>query len=92
MSLDFERPIIELRKKISEIQKFMIENDLDLSSEIDILQERLNKIEDEIYDNITSLFKSQEFVIDLQHRTISLYCLRTFWSFMVIDYMETIKQ
>lgn len=59
MSLDFERPIIELRKKISEIQKFMIENDLDLSSEIDILQERLNKIENEIYDNLTPFQRVQ---------------------------------
>ncbi|QTL52869.1 acetyl-CoA carboxylase carboxyl transferase subunit alpha [Priestia aryabhattai] len=59
MSLDFERPIIELRKKISEIQKFMIENDLDLSSEVDILQERLNKIENKIYDNLTPFQRVQ---------------------------------
>lgn len=59
MSLDFERPIIELRKKISEIQKFMIKNDLDLSSEVDILQERLNKIENEIYDNLTPFQRVQ---------------------------------
>ncbi|MGG1369995.1 acetyl-CoA carboxylase carboxyl transferase subunit alpha [Priestia megaterium] len=59
MSLDFERPIIELRKKISEIQKFMIENDLDLLSEVDILQERLNKIENKIYDNLTPFQRVQ---------------------------------
>ncbi|WP_242218260.1 acetyl-CoA carboxylase carboxyltransferase subunit alpha [Bacillus cereus group sp. BfR-BA-01380] len=53
MSLDFERPIVELRKKISELQKFMKENDMDLSSEIHKLQERLNNIGNEIYDSIT---------------------------------------
>ncbi|GED16663.1 hypothetical protein AM501_08040 [Aneurinibacillus migulanus] len=59
MSLDFERPIIKLKEIIDEIQKFMIENDLDLSSEIHVLEERLNKMQDEIYSNITPFQRVQ---------------------------------
>ncbi|MED4462110.1 acetyl-CoA carboxylase carboxyltransferase subunit alpha [Metabacillus fastidiosus] len=70
MSLDFERPIIELRKKISELQKFMIENNLNLSSEIDKLQERLKKLEDEIYENITPFQRVQ--IARLRNRPTTL--------------------
>ncbi|WP_421085592.1 acetyl-CoA carboxylase carboxyltransferase subunit alpha (plasmid) [Priestia sp. MF3] len=53
MSLDFERPIVELRKKISELENFTKEDNIDLSSEINTLQKRLNNIENEIYNSIT---------------------------------------
>jgi acetyl-CoA carboxylase carboxyl transferase subunit alpha len=50
--LEFERPVIELRKKISELKEFTIGSDVDLSSEIEKLEERLEKLENEIYSNI----------------------------------------
>ncbi|MED3564475.1 carboxyl transferase domain-containing protein, partial [Bacillus xiapuensis] len=50
--LEFERPIIELRKKISEIREFTKTADVDLSSEIEKLEARLEKLEKDIYENI----------------------------------------
>ncbi|MGG1397852.1 acetyl-CoA carboxylase carboxyl transferase subunit alpha [Bacillus salipaludis] len=50
--LEFERPIIELRKKISEIREFTKTADVDLSSEIEKLETRLEKLEKDIYENI----------------------------------------
>ncbi len=49
MSLDFERPIIELKEKFDELKKMMEEHNVDLSSEIHVLEKRLNKMQDEIY-------------------------------------------
>lgn len=50
--LEFEKPVIELRKKISELKEFTIGTDVDLSSEIEKLENRLEKLENEIYSNI----------------------------------------
>lgn len=70
MSLDFERPIIELKEKIDELQNFMKENDLDLSSEIHVLEERLNKMQDEIYTNISPFQRVQ--IARLRNRPTTL--------------------
>ncbi|PLR81481.1 acetyl-CoA carboxylase carboxyl transferase subunit alpha [Bacillus canaveralius] len=50
--LEFERPVIELRKKITELKEFTQSTDVDLSSEIDKLEKRLEKLEKDIYENI----------------------------------------
>ncbi|SFB17348.1 MULTISPECIES: acetyl-CoA carboxylase carboxyl transferase subunit alpha [unclassified Bacillus (in: firmicutes)] len=50
--LEFERPVVELRKKILEIKEFSKSADVDLSSEIDKLEARLEKLEKSIYENI----------------------------------------
>lgn len=51
--LEFEKPLIELRKKISELKEFMKTADVDLSSEIEKLEARLAKLENDIYANLT---------------------------------------
>jgi len=50
--LEFEKPVIELRKKISELKEFTQNTDVDLTTEIDKLEARLEKLESEIYDNM----------------------------------------
>ncbi|WP_316570945.1 acetyl-CoA carboxylase carboxyl transferase subunit alpha [Neobacillus sp. YIM B06451] len=50
--LEFEKPIIELRKKISELKEYTNKTDVDLSSEIEKLSARLEKLEEDIYSNI----------------------------------------
>lgn len=50
--LEFERPIIEMRKKIAEIKSFMDENDIDLTAELRRLEERLEALENDIYENM----------------------------------------
>lgn len=47
--LEFEKPIVELREKIRELKEFTETSDVDLSSEIERLEKRLQKLENEIY-------------------------------------------
>ncbi|MBD7935583.1 MULTISPECIES: acetyl-CoA carboxylase carboxyl transferase subunit alpha [Cytobacillus] len=50
--LTFERPIIELRKRIAELKEFTKTADVDLGSEINKLETRLAKLEKDIYENL----------------------------------------
>jgi acetyl-CoA carboxylase carboxyl transferase subunit alpha len=50
--LEFERPILQLRNKIAELKEFTKTAEVDLSSEIEKLESRLEKLEKDIYDNI----------------------------------------
>jgi acetyl-CoA carboxylase carboxyl transferase subunit alpha len=50
--LEFEKPVIELRKKITELKEFTKNADVDLSSEIEKLESRLEKLEKDIYENM----------------------------------------
>lgn len=49
--LDFEKPIIELENKIEEMRKY--EGHLDISNEIKTLEEKVNDLKRNIYDNLT---------------------------------------
>ena len=51
--LDFERPILELEKKIEELRSFTSKEDIDLSGEIKKLEERLKKVKEEVFKNLT---------------------------------------
>ncbi|MCQ6278353.1 acetyl-CoA carboxylase carboxyl transferase subunit alpha [Bacillus sp. EB600] len=50
--LEFERPIVQLRNKIMELKEFTKTSDLDLSTEIEKLEARLEKLEKDIYENL----------------------------------------
>lgn len=49
--LDFEKPIIELEKKIEEMRKY--EGHLDISKEIKTLEEKVLELKKNIYENLT---------------------------------------
>ncbi len=50
--LEFERPIRDLKNKIAELKAFMEEKGIDLTSELEKLEERLKKLEKDTYDNM----------------------------------------
>lgn len=52
--LDFEKPIVELEKKIEELKKFGSEKKVDLASEIKKLEDKLDKLKKEVYANLTA--------------------------------------
>jgi acetyl-CoA carboxylase carboxyl transferase subunit alpha len=52
--LDFEKPIIELEKKIDELQNFTSDEKINLDKEIKDLQQRLYEVKKDIYDNLTA--------------------------------------
>jgi len=57
--LDFEKPIAELEKKIKELQSFMSEKKIDLSSEIKKLEDKLKDLKKDTYVNLTAWQKVQ---------------------------------
>ncbi len=50
-TLDFEKPIIELEKKIEEMRSF--EDNLDIKEEIEQLEEKIGQLKKNVYDNLT---------------------------------------
>ncbi|HEU5139841.1 MAG TPA: acetyl-CoA carboxylase carboxyl transferase subunit alpha [Bacillales bacterium] len=50
--LGFERPVTELKAKIAELKSFMEDKDIDLSDEVERLEERLATVQAEIYENM----------------------------------------
>jgi len=57
--LDFEKPIVELEKKIQELKTFISEKKIDLSSEVKKLEERLEHLRKDTYNNLTAWQKVQ---------------------------------
>ena len=51
--MEFERPIVELKNKISEFKKLMEDADIDFSKEVSQLENRLAHLEKEVYSNLT---------------------------------------
>ncbi|MCM8760621.1 MAG: acetyl-CoA carboxylase carboxyltransferase subunit alpha [Candidatus Omnitrophica bacterium] len=51
--LEFEKPIIDLERKIEELKGFTSHKDIDISGEIRHLEEKLAQIKKDVYDNLT---------------------------------------
>lgn len=54
IGLEFEKPILELQKKINELKKFTSEKSIDLSGEIKRLEEKLEMLRRDIYGKLTA--------------------------------------
>ncbi|QQK77293.1 acetyl-CoA carboxylase carboxyl transferase subunit alpha [Salicibibacter cibarius] len=52
-NLPFEKPVVELQNKINELKNFTENKDINLESEIRHLEERLQELEVEIYDELS---------------------------------------
>jgi len=57
--LEFERPIVDLEKKISDMRDFSVGENVELGSEIESLQKKLEKLRNEVYSNLTRWQKVQ---------------------------------
>ena len=51
--LDFEKPILELERKIGELKKFTTSEKIDLQSEIKKLEDKLEKVKREVFNNLS---------------------------------------
>ncbi len=52
--LDFEKPILELQRKLQEVRSHSDEHDVDLDSEVEAMQAKIEKTRRDIYDNLTA--------------------------------------
>lgn len=50
--LEFEKPIVHLKDKIIELKKLASQSEIDLSTEISTLEEKLTRLEDDVYNNL----------------------------------------
>ena len=57
--LEFERPIVDLEKKISDMKDFSIGENLELSGEIASLEKKLERLRRDVYSNLTRWQKVQ---------------------------------
>ncbi|WP_188386130.1 acetyl-CoA carboxylase carboxyltransferase subunit alpha [Ornithinibacillus halotolerans] len=51
--LEFEKPLVELREKLHELENLSESNQVELSVEINMFKQRIEKLEEEIYSNLT---------------------------------------
>jgi len=51
--LDFERPLIELEKKISEMEQLLVSGEVDLGEEVELLKRKLARMRSEIYNGLS---------------------------------------
>lgn len=57
--LEFERPILELEKKISDMKDFSVGESVELSGEIALLQKKLERLRSEVYSKLNRWQKVQ---------------------------------
>jgi len=57
--LDFEKPIIELERKIEDLRKFTSDERINLSEEIKHLEQKLEKVKKDVFKNLTPWQKVQ---------------------------------
>lgn len=53
IGLDFEKPILELERKIEELKKFTSSEKIDLSTEIKKLEDKLDRLKREVFEGLT---------------------------------------
>ncbi|MDP2924434.1 MAG: acetyl-CoA carboxylase carboxyltransferase subunit alpha [Candidatus Omnitrophota bacterium] len=56
---DFEKPVVELERKIEELKKFSSDKDIDLSTEINFLEKKLKNLRKGIYSGLSPWQKIQ---------------------------------
>ena len=57
--LEFEKPIVELERKIAEMREFASGENVELSHEIEALEQKLDRLADDIYSKLTRWEKVQ---------------------------------
>lgn len=57
--LDFEQPIYELEKKLSELKRFSSSKDINITDEVHKIEGKMKKMQDEILTGLTSLQRVQ---------------------------------
>ncbi|MBA4601597.1 acetyl-CoA carboxylase carboxyltransferase subunit alpha [Thermoactinomyces mirandus] len=80
--LPFERPLLELKEKIAELEKFSQQKGIDLSDEIQTLQNKATNLEKQIYKNLTTWQKVQ--IARHASRPTTMHYIRTIFT----DFME----
>src|SRR6185503_11902717 len=82
VTLSFEKPIAELEVKITELKRFSSQRNVNLSSEIKKLEDKLDKMKAEIYSNLSAWQRVQ--IARHPHRPYTLDYIR----YIATDFVE----
>ena len=52
--LDFEKPILELQKRLQDLKNHSDEHELDFDSEVEAMENKIGETRRAIYDNLTA--------------------------------------
>ncbi len=52
--LDFEKPILELQRRLQDLKNHSDEHELDFESEVEAMENKIRETRREIYDNLTA--------------------------------------
>jgi len=80
--LDFEKPIVELEKKIQELKNFVSDKKIDLTSEVHKLEDKLEHLKKDTYNNLSAWQKVQ-----LARHPLRPYTL-DYISMLMTDFIE----
>jgi acetyl-CoA carboxylase carboxyl transferase subunit alpha len=57
--LDFEKPIFELQRQLQDLKEHSTEQEVDLDSEIEIIEQKIRRTRKQIYENLTAWQRCQ---------------------------------
>ncbi|MGZ4985683.1 MAG: acetyl-CoA carboxylase carboxyl transferase subunit alpha, partial [Chthoniobacterales bacterium] len=52
--LDFEKPILELQRRLQDLKNHSDEHEIDFETEVDSMESKIRETRREIYDNLTA--------------------------------------
>ena len=52
--LDFEKPILELQRRLQDLKNHSNQHDLDFDSEVEAMESKIRETRRQIYDNLTA--------------------------------------
>ncbi len=55
VALDFEKPILEMERRLEELKRFAHDNPIDMADEISALEKKIDEMRREIYGNLTPI-------------------------------------
>ena len=92
--LDFEKPILELQRRLQEIKSHSNKHDLDFDSEVESMETKIYETRRMIYDNLTAWQRVQiaRHVQRLSRSIISLAVSPTGWSCTATAFLGTTRR
>lgn len=90
--LPFEKPLNDMRQKVTELKTLSVEKGIDFTEEILRLEQKCKQLEEELYSELSPAQKCiWHAIISVQHRlTIFKRYLRILWSCMEIVCLQMI--
>ena len=85
--LDFEKPILELQRRLQELKSHSDQHDIDFDSEVESMEIKIRETRRQIYDNLTAWQRVQ-----IARHVQRPFALRTAIAFHSVHWKELSRQ